>query len=176
MPVFEGLLPQPFDDFVQDLLFDLAMWHAYAKLRMHTETTLSDFEVVITSLGQQLRRFAAQTCAQFKTKETPAEVAARGRRVAAKKAKAIPAESMTAKMTKARVAVNSKHPKKDTSDPKIKKFNLRTYKLHALGDYPNTIRMFGTTDSYSTQIVKSSFFMVVHMLTFSLRVNWSIVV
>jgi len=31
--------------------------------------------------------------------------------------------------------------------------NLFTYKLHALGDYVRTIRAFGTTDSYSTQIV-----------------------
>ncbi|KIK10455.1 hypothetical protein PISMIDRAFT_20384 [Pisolithus microcarpus 441] len=29
--------------------------------------------------------------------------------------------------------------------------NLRTYKLHALGDYTTTIRMFGTSDSYSMQ-------------------------
>lgn len=36
---------------------------------------------------------------------------------------------------------------------KVKMFNLSTYKLHALGDYVSTIRLFGTTDSYSTQIV-----------------------
>jgi hypothetical protein len=32
-------------------------------------------------------------------------------------------------------------------------FSLYTYKYHALGDYPRTIRRYGTTDSYSTQIV-----------------------
>ncbi|KAH7918173.1 hypothetical protein BV22DRAFT_1025018, partial [Leucogyrophana mollusca] len=32
-----------------------------------------------------------------------------------------------------------------------KLLNLQTYKYHALGDYPNTIRRFGTTDSYTTQ-------------------------
>lgn len=36
---------------------------------------------------------------------------------------------------------------------KVKILNLCTYKLHALGDYVRTIRLFGTTDSYSTQIV-----------------------
>ena len=34
-------------------------------------------------------------------------------------------------------------------------FNLLTYKLHALGDYAGSIRLFGTTDSYTTQIVCS---------------------
>jgi len=31
--------------------------------------------------------------------------------------------------------------------------NLQTYKYHALGDYPNMIRRFGTTDNYTTQTV-----------------------
>ncbi|RDB23027.1 hypothetical protein Hypma_009855 [Hypsizygus marmoreus] len=34
---------------------------------------------------------------------------------------------------------------------KIKKFNLNTYKAHALGDYVATIKRYGTTDSYSTE-------------------------
>ncbi|KIK12991.1 hypothetical protein PISMIDRAFT_119820, partial [Pisolithus microcarpus 441] len=34
-----------------------------------------------------------------------------------------------------------------------KTLNLCTYKLHALGDYTTTIKMFGTLDSYSTQSV-----------------------
>jgi hypothetical protein len=38
--------------------------------------------------------------------------------------------------------------------PKKKLFNLFTYKLHALGDYVSTIHLFGTTYSYSTQIVR----------------------
>ena len=33
--------------------------------------------------------------------------------------------------------------------------NLNTYKFHALGDYVATICLFGTTDSYSTQLVSS---------------------
>lgn len=33
-----------------------------------------------------------------------------------------------------------------------KKLNLNTYKFHALGDYVATIRLFGTTDSFSTQL------------------------
>ena len=40
---------------------------------------------------------------------------------------------------------------------KIKSINLATYKMHALGDYVDTIKMYGTTDSYSTEIVSSKF-------------------
>ena len=47
---------------------------------------------------------------------------------------------------------------RDTSNmPKIKPLNLSTYKYHALADYPNMIRQYGTTDSYSTQLVSCSF-------------------
>ena len=41
----------------------------------------------------------------------------------------------------------------DLSGARPKSFNLSTYKIHALGDYARTIRLFGTTDSYTTQIV-----------------------
>jgi hypothetical protein len=34
-----------------------------------------------------------------------------------------------------------------------KPLNLNTYKNHSLGDYTNTIRRYGTTDSYSTEMV-----------------------
>ena len=42
-----------------------------------------------------------------------------------------------------------------SSGPKVKKLNLQTYKFHALGDYPDMIRLYRTTDSYSTQLVSS---------------------
>lgn len=35
-----------------------------------------------------------------------------------------------------------------------KKLNINTYKFHLYGDYPNTIREYGTTDSYSTESVR----------------------
>jgi hypothetical protein len=38
-----------------------------------------------------------------------------------------------------------------------KTFNLSTYALHSLGDYANTIRQFGTTDSFSTEAVSYLF-------------------
>jgi hypothetical protein len=145
MPVLEGLLPAPFDDYVQDLLFDLASWHAYAKLRMHTDSTLESFEKATASLGQQLRKFATKTCAAFATKETPREEAARHRRAAAKRAKAAAAAGST--------SASAAPTRDETPGAKQKLYNLFTYKIHALGDYVRTIRWFGTTDSYSTQIV-----------------------
>ncbi|KAG2744922.1 hypothetical protein P692DRAFT_20877483 [Suillus brevipes Sb2] len=41
MPVFEGLFPADHDVIVQSLLYRFAHWHALAKLRVHTESTLS---------------------------------------------------------------------------------------------------------------------------------------
>ncbi|KAG8220326.1 hypothetical protein J3R82DRAFT_3536 [Butyriboletus roseoflavus] len=35
---------------------------------------------------------------------------------------------------------------------KLKHLNLTTYKYHVLADYPDTIRRYGTTDSYTTQL------------------------
>jgi len=39
--------------------------------------------------------------------------------------------------------------------PRRRKFNLRVYKYHCLGDYANTIRRCGTTDSFSTELVSN---------------------
>jgi len=132
--VFEGLLPAPHNKIVMNLLFALATWHAYAKLRLHTDTTLQFMESATTILGEQLRRFVKVTCEAYNTKETPSEVAARARRQGKQKGNATgPSES---------------------SGPKKKELNLSTYKLHALGHYTDTIHRFGTTESYSTQTVR----------------------
>ncbi|KAJ3531672.1 hypothetical protein NM688_g7542 [Phlebia brevispora] len=40
---------------------------------------------------------------------------------------------------------------KEVGASQRKVFNLSTYKLHALGDYPTTIRAYSTTDNYSMQ-------------------------
>lgn len=137
MPVFDGLLPEPHNSYVQDLLFDLATWHAsaYAKLRLHTTNTLIFFDNAVTSLGLTARRFSKKTCEAYYTRELPQETAVRGRQVAALAAKnGVPVPSRT-------------------GEAKQKRLNLQTYKYHALADYPDTIQMRGTTDSYSTQPV-----------------------
>lgn len=139
MPVFEGLLPEPHNTILLDLLFSLSTWHALAKLRLHTETTVTLLESETKRLGRLVRKFKKITCGAYVTKELPKETAARGRRTAALVKKG---------------AV--KNQGKETSISKIKTLNINTYKFHALGEYPRHIRRYGTTDSYSTQIVSLS--------------------
>lgn len=83
IPVFEDLLPEPHNTVILDLLFVLATWHAFAKLRLHTENTLFYFDKTTFALGQSIRRFSNTTCSAFHTQELPREEAARGRRRAA---------------------------------------------------------------------------------------------
>ncbi|OBZ80056.1 hypothetical protein A0H81_00427 [Grifola frondosa] len=112
----------------------MAHWHGFAKLRMHTDTTLDILSEDTAVLGQKLREFKEKTCAAFQTRELAREGEARKRRQQKNVAGAGP---------------NSAAPG-DARRPKA--FNLNTYKLHSLGDYVSTIRLFGTTDSYSTQL------------------------
>ncbi|KAJ3849674.1 hypothetical protein EV368DRAFT_46839, partial [Lentinula lateritia] len=129
---FEGLFKsksQEIDNLVQDLLGQMASWLAYAKLQLHTDLTLDSFEVATTKLNDLFRCFVAKTAEEFDTCPLPREVAAASRRKANAQAKG-----------------------KD--QPNL--FNINTYKFHALSDYPWTIWTFGTTDSYSTQLVSFS--------------------
>jgi hypothetical protein len=132
IPVFEGLFPTDHDVIVQSLLYRFAQWHALAKLRIHSESTLCFFENTFKGLSRQLREFREFTCAAFATIELPKEKAARYRRFTKHAGSNVSPES---------------------SGPRAKKFNLSTYKFHAMGDYVRTIKLFGTTDSFTTQIV-----------------------
>jgi hypothetical protein len=149
--VFDGLLPEPHNSYVLKLLFELAHWHGLAKLRMHTDRTLDILSCVTTSLGHSLRTFEEKTCAAFETRELERERAARQRRQE---------KSATNGMSESKrtTAPNSKARKQ-------KGLNLMTYKYHALGDYVDTIRRFGTTDSYSTQSVSIYMIFCVILLT-----------
>jgi hypothetical protein len=138
LPVLDGLLSPPHNDTVLDLVFVMGCWHAYAKLRLHTEHTLASFEAVTTDVGVLLRHFSLVTCNAFRTTELPRERAARLRKTAN-----TPATSGTSGTTA------------PGTGPKVKGFNLNTYKIHALGDYPQTIRERGTTDNYTSQRVWS---------------------
>jgi hypothetical protein len=105
---------------------------------MHTDTTLAIFSQVTTSLGNSLRAFKEKTCKTYTTRELERERAARMRR-------------QVKGMTK-----TSTLQKHNNGMRKPKQLNLKTYKFHALGDYVQTVRKFGTTDSYSTQSVSFS--------------------
>ncbi|KAF8546524.1 hypothetical protein OG21DRAFT_1426767, partial [Imleria badia] len=76
IPVLDGLLPNPYNSIILDLLFELATWHAFGKLRMHTETTLFHFENSTICLGHIFRKFSHDCCAKFKTYDLPRETVA----------------------------------------------------------------------------------------------------
>ncbi len=126
---------------------------------MHTDTSLKVFSGVTKEAGRLLRHFTNTVCNNFNTEETPTETASRVRREEREIAKAKKEGKMPT-------------GKKKKWGKTKKRFNLSTYKLHALGDYPWTIWHFGTTDSYSTQRVSD----ILHLgryLTASYRVRWS---
>lgn len=228
IPVFESLLPSPHNELVLDLLYSLTEWHAFAKLRMHTDESLELFDAATATLGTVMRKFMRKTCEDYNTQELPSETAARGRRKAKRASKvaavatrattstifgvegtsqaattsqiitpttttsqlattpvaasqslataisqvaeatphqeALPAEApqtITTLLQEPPVSTDTTsqtaEKRKRSPAPKKRKkfFNLSTYTYHALGDYANTIRQFGTTDSYSTQLVRA---------------------
>jgi hypothetical protein len=122
---------------VTDLIFLLATWHAYAKLRLHTESTLTKLETVSTSLCQALKKFANVTCPRYDTRELRREATAR---IARQRAQ----------------AAHRTGASQPAITTKKKQFNLSTFKIHCIPDYPVAIRQYGTTDSYSTQTVSCS--------------------
>jgi hypothetical protein len=129
--VFEDLLPEPHNTTVLRLLFLCAQWHGLAKLRLHNDHTLDLLDKTTKELGIRFRAFADHTCQAFNTRELKREAEARQRRY------------MKTDPTS----------KNATASRRPKPFNLQTYKFHSLGDYVETIRRYGTCDSYSTEIV-----------------------
>lgn len=166
-----------------DLLFIFAHWHGLAKLRQHTDLTLGILESTTSALGQALRDFQEKLCPAFDTKELKREAAARQRQQAKKASapmnKSAPAGAATSNDTDINAAtveatvephtMQGALPLTDSADGSTtsrkatqaklpagrrkKTLNLNTYKAHALGDYVETIRRYGTTDSYSTEPV-----------------------
>lgn len=160
IPVFEGLLPGRHNDIILTLLFRLAEWHALAKLRMATETTRSHLEKTTVQVGKELRRFCDVTCAEFATVALPKEEAARTRQKARSAAKkAVPsddnadagAQSTSAPPDQTAAPAAAQLAKKTRKASKL--FDLQNSKTHNLPDYPGQIRDFGTTDSFSSQVV-----------------------
>ncbi len=152
MPVFEGLLPDPHDENLLDLLFVLSHWHALAKLRQHTELSLAVMESVTIELGSLLRKFQETTCPVFDTRELNREESARKRRAEATGRKRSGKKKQGVAALDAETTADSSESKRAAG--KLRKtLNLKTYKDHSLGDYVETIRQNGTTDSYSTEIV-----------------------
>ncbi|KAF8834345.1 hypothetical protein BDN67DRAFT_992684 [Paxillus ammoniavirescens] len=131
IPVFAGLFPGPHHSQILKLMFLLGHWHGLARLRMHTDKTLNILESVTKHLGDELCKFVSETCPAFSAKELRREAECCRRRQTQESGRAV-----------AQAQGNDRRPKV---------LNLRTYKLHALGDYAAQIKQYGTTDSYSTQ-------------------------
>ncbi|CDO77154.1 hypothetical protein BN946_scf184657.g29 [Trametes cinnabarina] len=132
MPVFEGLLPLKDDETIADLLFELANWHALAKLRLHTEVTLDIFRVATTELYAAMRAFAATTCTRYETHELEREAEARVRRE--EKRHGAPPPNRRRKI--------------------VQFSTMKTYKYHSLQHYPDAIPEFGTLDGYNSQVAE----------------------
>ena len=114
------------------LLFLLCHWHGLAKLRMHMDNTLGLMELITVMLGNHLCMFANETCSAFSTKKLRHE-----------------AEGWTRHQGHETLQKfgNTSSRQKDGQAPtrKAKTLNLQTYKLHALGDYPEQIWTYGDT-------------------------------
>jgi hypothetical protein len=129
---------------VRILLYRNAEWHAFAKLQLHTESTLNHLEKLTTELGKLMRNFRDVTKSNFSTFELPREMAARKRR------------------SKGKEKEGTSNPASTSRKPKT--LNLFTYKWHALADYVRSIRLFGGTDGFSTQVVGTSYNLVTRLL------------
>jgi hypothetical protein len=166
---------------VLDLLFTLCTWHALAKLRLHTSSTLRIFKATTEVLGQKLRYWVKKTCAAFDTRELPKEASARYRRKAtaaskAGKSKVFPLRGKGGQKrqgkgqmpipSSTRIATQQDESPDVHNSKNRKVFNMCTYKVHALGHYIAAIARFGTTDNYSTQIVNHILFPSLFLLIF----------
>ena len=100
-----------------------------------------------SNLGTKFKEFLSKTCKAFTTYELPKEVK-----------KHIRAKLRKSSTRRGKGATQEKEAPKDKeategSTRKAVTFNLATYKYHSLADYVDTIKEYGTTDSYSTEIV-----------------------
>lgn len=133
-PCFEGLFPKTVDRKIQDLLFTAACWHASAKLRLHTETSLGIFRGLTRAFTKQIRYFANKICPQFSTVQTPSEAAT-----------AMRAEAARLKNGSTATVRGSRRIRKE--------FHINIPKFHSIVHYPDAIPLIGTLDGVSTQIV-----------------------
>jgi len=112
---------------------------------MHTDETLKIFDGATVQIGSEFRTFNKRTCPAFDTRELRREMNARKRR--------------QLKQTIAKKSsIRDEQPVPDSTASEVggplpRSLNIQTYKYHALGDYPDTIRELGTTDSFSTEPV-----------------------
>ncbi|KAF9491917.1 hypothetical protein BDN71DRAFT_1273770 [Pleurotus eryngii] len=161
IPVVEGLLPEPHNSIILDLLFITAYTHSLCMLRMHTTDTLQLLDKTTIEFGKHVRRFAEVTCTAFNTTELPKETAARMRHLAWKTQVSSgntssdpmqPTLTNTATTTTPNATLQPNTNIAQASS-NMRTFSLSTYKLHSAGGhYADAICEYGTTDSYTTQL------------------------
>ncbi|EIW51500.1 uncharacterized protein TRAVEDRAFT_54536 [Trametes versicolor FP-101664 SS1] len=132
IPAFEGLMPLRDDQTIADLLFELANWHALAKLRLHTAVTIKIPRAATTHMTDTMRHFSATTCERWETHELPREVDARVHRKE-KRGRNVPPEVRERRTVHYNV--------------------LNTFKFHGVPDYPDAIEMTSPSDTGSTQVL-----------------------
>ncbi|KAI0629503.1 hypothetical protein C8Q77DRAFT_1065419 [Trametes polyzona] len=141
LSAFEGLLPIQDDHTIQDMLFELANWHALASLRLHTTVTLDIWRTCTRYMYTSVRMFAWTTCERYNTRELPQESEARARVATAKASK-----------KGASIAKERTTPPTKQRSPRFVKFTVhKTYKYHALGHHPDFVERSGTTDNHNTR-------------------------
>jgi hypothetical protein len=113
---------------------------------MHMDQTLKILDDVTIDIGAEFRAFNNETCDAFVTQELPCETAAHKRR-GQKKTKRKQSSPDNAPADPSMNAMG------EPDKPLRKRFNLCKYKYHSLGDYVRMIRRFGTSDSFSTELV-----------------------
>ena len=127
---FEGPLPLHDDLTVADMLFELANWHALAKLCLHTDVTLKILHASTQHMYQAVHQFTSTTCTQTQTFKCASEI--------------------TVQMC----CEKNNGQERNSGNRKTKVFNvINTFKYHSLGDYVDYIEHSGPTDNYMTQVV-----------------------
>lgn len=120
-----------------------------SKVSLHTDQTLALLNDATVEIGNKFCLFTKKTCPVFTTWELRCETEARKWRQL-KKASG----SRVSNVGACSLAPDKAHQKWDNI--LLKSFNLDIYKYHAPGDYANTIRRCGTTDSYTLEPVSAS--------------------
>ncbi|KAF7300199.1 hypothetical protein MKEN_01343700 [Mycena kentingensis (nom. inval.)] len=141
-PVFDRLFPEPYNRITMKLLGAMATWHAYAKMAIHTASTLRSFQKATTDLGDLSRKFVDVT-SDLETRELAKESRARARNKERRRARS--------STSRGRKDAGADGGDEDESSSKARHWNISTYKFHALGDYPQSIIDVGTTDNYNTE-------------------------
>ncbi|KAH7909551.1 hypothetical protein BJ138DRAFT_1197527 [Hygrophoropsis aurantiaca] len=134
---------------------NIPVWVFEASPQLNAEHCIARYRLlneIGQVLGAALRDFQKTVCPAFNTRELKREADARNRRsnTQSNQRRKQPKIDLAARNS---AAAASGLPAADGTHAarRPKTLNLQTYKLHALGDYADCIRRYGTTDSYSTE-------------------------